>query len=239
MATSGITINQLTRNQFIEAALRTMGVLALDQTPTATEYTNATVKLNALIGELRPLGMGLWARQEYSFPVVAGTFSYTIGVGQTLNTAYPLKLLQAFKTNSVDDSHTPLEIIADYNFNLLPSDSSDSGSPIQLTYQPKINLGIIKLWPTPSTQDVSDGVTINLTYTRPFEYFINSTDTMDLPEEWVSPMIYGLAVRLAPEYSLPLPDRSMLFKEYESVLNNALSAGAEDASFYFQVDRRQ
>lgn len=236
MATSGITVNQLTRNQFIETALRTIAVLAIDQTPSATEYTNALVKLNALLGEFRSLGMALWARTTFSFPVVASTSAYNIGTGQTLNTPYPLKMLQAYRTDSTNSTHVPMEIVANFNYNLFPTNSS--GSPIQLNYQPKINLGVVSIWPTPNAGDVTSGITVNLVYTRPYEYFSAAADTLDMAEEWVQAVIYGLAVRIAPEYGVPIQERQILMSEYKDVLANALSAGTEDGSLFFQPDSR-
>ena len=235
MATSGITTNQLTRNQFIEAALRTLGVLALDQTPSATEYTNALVKLNALIGEFRVKGLQVWQRTSYTMSLTNGTSSYNIGSGQTLNTPYPLHLLQAVRLDANSGTRITIDIIADYNFNLLPSNSS--GVPIQVTYQPKMNMGVIKVWPTPDSYAATN-VTLQLTYLRPLEYFSASTDTADFPEEWVSAIIYGLAVRLAPEYGVPLQDRSLLIKEAEQYLNVAEENSFEDASFFIQPHRK-
>ena len=230
MATSGVTTNQLTRNQFIEAALRTLGVLAIDQTPSATEYTNALVKLNALVGEFRVKGLMVWQRTTYTMSLTA-TNTFNIGTGQTLNTPYPIHLLQAMRLDANTSTRIPMEIIADANYNLLPS--STSGVPIQLTYQPKMNMGVIKVWPTPDAYSVSN-VTILLTYLRPLEYFSASTDTADFPEEWVSAIIYNLAVRMAPEYGIPLEDRSLLIKEANAYLENAEDNAFEDASFFIQ-----
>jgi hypothetical protein len=235
MATSGITTNQLTRNQFIEAALRTLGVLAIDQTPSTTEYTNALVKLNALIGELRVRGLLVWQRTSYTMALTA-TNTFNIGTGQTLNTPYPIHMLQAMRLDANTSTRIQMEIIADANYNLLPS--SSSGVPLQITYQPKMNMGVIKVWPTPDTYSVSN-VTILLTYLRPLEYFSASTDTADFPEEWVSPIIYGLAVRLAPEYGVPLEDRQLLLKEYNMYLENAENNAFEDASIFFQPKARE
>ena len=235
MATSGITTNQLTRNQFIEAALRTLGVLAVDQTPSATEYTNAAVKLNALIGEFRVKGLQVWQRTSYTMSLVNGTSTYNIGSGQTLNTPYPLHLLQAIRLDATQGTRITIDIIADYNFNLLPSNSS--GVPIQVTYQPKMNMGVIKVWPTPDSYAATN-VTLLLTYLRPLEYFSASTDTADFPEEWVSAIIYGLAVRMAPEYGVPLQDRSLLIKEAEQYLKTAEETSLEDASLFIQPTRK-
>lgn len=235
MSTSGITTNQLTRNQFIEAALRTLGVLALDQTPSATEYTNASVKLNALIGEFRAKGLQVWQRTAYTMNLTNGTSTYNIGVGQTINTPYPLHLLQAVRLDSTQGTRITMDVIADYNFNLLPANSS--GVPIQVTYQPKLNLGVIKVWPTPDSYAATN-VSILLTYLRPIEYFNSSTDTADFPEEWVSAIIYGLAVRMAPEYGVPLQDRSLLIKEAEQYLKTAEENSFEDASLFIQPHRK-
>ena len=235
MSTSGVTTNQLTQYQFIDAALRTLGVLALDQTPTSTEYTNALVKLNGLVGELRVKGLQIFQRTTYTMTLTNGTSSYNIGNGLTLNTPYPLHLLQAIRLDANSSTRVDMDIIANSNFNRLPSNSS--GVPIQITYQPKMNMGVVQLWPTPDNYSATN-VTIQLTYLRPLEYFSSSTDTADFPEEWVSAIIYNLAVRLAPEYGIPLQDRSLLIKEAETYLKTAEDNSFEDGSIFFQPEVR-
>jgi len=235
MSTSGVTTNQLTQYQFIDAALRTLGVLALDQTPTSTEYTNALVKLNGLVGELRVKGLQIFQRTTYTMTLVDGISSYNIGTGLTLNTPYPLHLLQAIRLDANSSTRVDMDIIANSNFNRLPSNSS--GVPIQITYQPKMNMGVVQLWPTPDNYSATN-VTIQLTYLRPLEYFSSSTDTADFPEEWVSAIIYNLAVRLAPEYGIPLQDRSLLIKEAETYLKTAEDNSFEDGSIFFQPEVR-
>lgn len=234
MSTSGISVNQLTQNQFIEAALRKLNVIADGQTPDAIHYTNGTLAFNALIGEFRSLGMPLWARNSYSFAVTLSTSSYTIGTGQTLNTPYPIKILQAYRVDSGNTTRIPIEIQPDFNFNLYPS--SSGGRPIQLSYQPKINLGTIKIWPVPDADAVSNS-TVTIVYQRPTEYMNTSTDTLDMPEEWYNAIIYGLAQRLAPEWGIPLPDRQMLGGEAKMMLDRVLENGTEDGSMYFQPYR--
>lgn len=234
MATSGIVSNQLTRNQFIEAALRKLNVLAAGATPTTEDYTNGTFALNALLGEFRALGMPLWARTEYTMSLSASTSSYTIGTGMTIDTPYPIRILQAWRNDTNNSTRIPVEIVSNFNFNLAPS--SSGGFPTQLTYQPKVNSGVIQVWPTPDSSAAS-GCTITLVYTRPTEYISISTDTMDFPEEWYSAIIYALAVRLAPEWGIPLPDRQMLKKESDEYLGIALSNSTEEASFYFQINK--
>lgn len=228
MTTSSTYEYQLTRNQIIESALRKLGVLAEGQTPSAQNYTDGAMALNTVISQLRAIGMPLWARTEHTFTPTTGT--YTIGTGMTLNVPFPVKLLQAFRTDS--NANIPMELVAREDFNILPT--SSSGSPIKLTYQPFVNYGVVKLWPTPASTNTS---TVTLVYQRSFQYFTTSSETLDFPEEWYNAIIYNLAVRLAPEWGVPLPDRQLLIQEAKAYTEDALMTGAEDSSFYVQPMR--
>lgn len=234
MTTSGIYTVQYTRNELIEAALRKLGVLADGQTPSATNYTNGTIALNSATAELRALKVPLWARATYSFTPVATTQTYQIGTGKTLDTVFPLHILQAFRQDNSNTTRIPLEVVSNYNFNMYPINSG--GMPIQLTYQPFVNYGEIKLWPVPDASATSS--TITIVYQKPFQYFVNSTDTMDFPEEYYNAIIYKLAVLLAPEWGIPLQDRQLLRAEAKEHLDSVLETGEEDASLFWQPRNR-
>ena len=230
MAASGIYAYQLTRNQLIESALRKLGVLAEGQTPSTQNYSDGMMALNTVISQLRAVGMPLWARSEYTFTPTTNT--YTIGPGMTLSTPFPVKLLQAFRTET--GAKIPLEIVAREDFNILPT--SSNGSPIKINYQSFVNYGTISLWPTPASTNTA---TVTLVYQRPYQYFTTSTETMDFPEEWYTAIIYHLAVRLAPEWGVPLPDRQMLMQEAKMYTEDAAMVGQEDGSFFVMPERRQ
>lgn len=236
MSTSGSTLWEMTRNQLIEAALRKLGVLARGQTPDTEDYTNGTFALNAVVAELQTIGMPLWKRTEYTFPLVAAQAAYTIGVGQSLNTAFPLKLQQAVLTDTNSSSTLDMQIISIYEYNSL-SPLNSSGEPVQICYQPQINLGTITVWPTPDTTAAANK-TIKLVYQEPFDDFVSSTDTPDFPKEWHQTIIYKLALALAPEYGTPLGDIGMLIQMSDKHEQTALSFGTDETSIYFQVDRR-
>ena len=230
MTTSSTYSYQLTRNEIIQSALRKLGVLAEGQTPSTQNYADGMMALNTVISQLRAVGMPLWARSEYTFTPTTST--YTIGTGMTLSTPFPVKLLQAFRTES--GAKIPMEIVAREDFNILPT--SSSGSPIKINYQPFVNYGTISLWPTPASSNTS---TITLVYQRPYQYFTTSTETADFPEEWYNAIIYHLAVRLAPEWGVPLPDRQMLLQEAKMYTEDAAMVGQEDGSFFVMPERRQ
>ncbi len=228
MATSGTYAYQLSRNEIIESALRKLGVLAEGQTPSTQNYSDGAMALNTVVAQLKAIGMPLWARSEYTFTPT--TNSYTIGTGMTLGTTFPVRLLQAFRTEN--GAKIPMDLVAREDFNILPTNST--GTPLKVNYQPYINYGVISLWPTPLSTNTA---TITLVYQRPFQYFTASTHTMDFPEEWYNAIIYHLAVRLAPEWGVPLPDRQMLMQEAKTYTEDALMTGQEDASLFLQPMR--
>ena len=229
MTTSSSYSYQLTRDELITASLRKLAVLAEGQTPSAQNLADGTMALNGAIAMLRSKGLPLWARNEYTFTPT--TSVYNIGVGMTLNTPFPVKLLQAVRNSS--NAKIPMELTAREDFNILPV--SSSGSPLKVNYQPFINYGVISLWPVPSSTNTES---ITLTYQRPFQYFTSSTETLDFPEEWYNALIYTTAVLLAPEWSIPLQDQQRLEGQAEKYTRMAEEVGSEDASFYIQPQRR-
>jgi hypothetical protein len=232
MTTSNSYSVQYTRDQLSTAALRKLGVLAAGQIPTPGNLSDAAEAFNMLISMMRAKGMPMWARTTYSFIPTSTVSSYNIGTGQTLNTPYPLKLLQVYRTT--DGTRIDMDIDADFNFNQLPPGSS--GIPIKVTYQALNNYGVVQLWPTPDTSTAT--TTITMVYQRPFQYFTSSTNTMDFPEEWYVPLVYQLAVLLAPEWGIPLQDRQALKMEAKEYLDEVLGMGSEDASMFIQPYRQ-
>lgn len=233
MATSGVTTWQLTQDSLVQSALRKLEVIGDGVVSTSTQTANAVLALNAMLKTFIAKGMPLWAINEYTFSLTAA-HNYTIGVGQTLNTPAPLKIIQATLTNTADSTGIPLTIYTHYDYNLLTNTGS-TGVPIALEYEPLNQRGTIKLWPKPDTNTISTR-RVTIVYQRPFEDMVSSTDTLDFPQWWSEPIIYGLAWRLAPEYGIPASERAQLKQEAQMLLEEALSFGTEEGSFKFQPD---
>lgn len=228
MTTSSVFSYQLTRDELITAALRKLSVLAEGQTPTAQNLADGQVALNSAIAQMRSIGMPLWSRYEYT--ITPTTNQYTIGEGYTLNTPYPVRLLQAYRTDN--NAKIPMEIVAREDYNILPT--SSSGTPLKVNYQQYVNYGVLSLWPTPASTNTS---TVTFVYQRPFQYFTSASDTMDFPEEWYNALIYTTAVLLAPEWSVPLQDRQALRAEAKEYVAAAEDTGQETGSFFVQPQR--
>jgi hypothetical protein len=126
-----------------------------------------------------------------------------------------------------------VEVIADSEFGLLNVGST--GRPTSCTYQPFINYGVLKVWPTPDSEAASNW-TLDLTYQSPFEGFTAASETPDFPQEWQMALIWALAADLAPEYGLPITDRDRLDKKAKEYMDMAMSGGMEDASLFIKPD---
>lgn len=231
MSTSGTTAWKINRDETINAALRKLAVLSGGSSPEAYQIADATQALNAMIKGFIADGMPVWAIKSYTFSVITGQAQYLIGTGQALNTPHPLKVIQAWRSQGSNTSNIPMNVYTDYNYNLLPLAVS-SGTPINLYYQPLNVYGAINLWPKPSDATTQ----ITLRYQRPFEDLNIATDDFDFPVYWSEAMIYGLAMRLAPEYGVPLQDRAALEKQAMYFKELALSYGTEEGSLMFQPD---
>lgn len=231
MSTSGTVAWTLKRDAIINAALRKLSVLSGGSSPQTYEVTNAAEALNAMCKGFAADGMPIWAIKSYAFTTVANTSTYVIADGQTINAAVPLKVLQAERISTSGAANVPMNVMNQYDFNLLPVNAS-AATPVTLNYQPLASYGIIRLWPKPDTSTTS----ITIHYQRPFEDINNNTDDIDVPPYWMEALIYGLAWRLSPEYGTPIQDRAVLAKEAEYFHQQALSFGTEEGSLLIMPD---
>lgn len=234
MSTSGVTTFEMARDDIINSALRKVGAVSEGQVASPQAITDAAMALNALLKTFQAKGMPLWAIQETLFPLTS-TRQYTIGIGATINTPAPLKIIQAtlLDTSNPDaENILPMNIYTHFDYNLLTTQDS-SGYPIHLMYEPLWPTGTINIWPTPDSYSISNRK-IRIVYQRPFDDFVSSTDTPDFPSYWSEALVYGLAWRLAPEYGVPLQVWQLMAKEAEYFLDEALSFGTEEGSFSIQ-----
>jgi len=235
MTTSTTTLFQMTRDAIINSALRKLSVLGEGVVANAQQLTDGAEALNTVLADFQSLGMPLWKRQELGITLVAGQKEYTLGTGLAINVPYPLKVTQANLALTGSATRLNMEIIAHYTYNNLPV--TTNGTPVQVSYQPFIESGVLSVWPTPDTS-LPAGSQVILTYTAPFYKFTSGTETADIPQEWYNALVYQLALMLADEYSLPLEERGWLEKQSDKRLATALSSASEETSVFFYPDRR-
>ncbi len=109
MTVSSTTTFNLTSDQLVNAALRKLAVLGDGQSPSATQLSNGTQTLNAMLKTFTVKGMPLWVISEYSLTMTATT-TYTFGIGQTINIAAPLKVTQVVRVTTTGGNRVPLNV---------------------------------------------------------------------------------------------------------------------------------
>jgi hypothetical protein len=241
MALSGSTNYTTTRNDIINRALRIIGAVGQGETlnPSSGVYTEAAQALNELLKEWVADGMQLWKIFEDSITLTASTASYTIGIGATVNTVAPTKILQAYLRNTAESTDTPVELITRYEY-LMLSNKTSTGFPSQLFYNPPGVVatemaGTIQIWPTPTTAVATD-YTLRTLGMHAMQDFDASTDTADLPNFYYNALCWGLADQLSYEYGLPFAERSMITKKADSHYEKAKGYDREEGSVYLQPD---
>jgi hypothetical protein len=238
MAVSGDTTWTMTQAAIVNAAFRKIGIAVDGNTATTTQIANANEALNNVVFSLYAQGMPIWAMTTTFFTPVLGQIAYpvglTTGTQTNLTIPAPLKITQAFSRDNVSNTDIPMNIYTQYNYNLL-STKINQGYPVHLWYQPGNQTGTITIWPAPDQYTASHRV-IYFVYQRPFDQFDATTDTPDFPQVWLEPLIYSLAHRMAPEFGLPLSEQDKLNEMANTLIQNALSFGTEEGSFFIQPD---
>lgn len=233
MSTSNITTFSMTSTQLVNAAARKLAVLGDGDAPTATQMANGVEAMNAMLKTFTTKGMPLWVMSEYAVTPTASR-SYTMGVGTAINIPAPVKVTQVILRDNISGSTIPMSVKSHYDFNLL-SGASSAGVPITYWYEPLNQTGVLHVWPSPDNYTIANRSFV-MTYQRPFQDMVGPNDTLDFPQWWHEAIIYGLASRLAPEFGVPLQDRTTLKQEAKEFLDEALSFGTEEGSLFLQPD---
>lgn len=181
-----------TARDIIKRAMLEVGVLTKGESPSADEADDALATMNALLSSWSNYGDLIYSRTKETFSLSSSP-SYTIGSGQTFNTARPIQIIDAYVTSGTVDY--PLVIITEETYDHIPFKTAAIGLPEYLTYNNAYPYGTITLYPVP---DGSYSITL-LT-----EKALTSLSTLDtvisFPEGVERALVKNLAVELAPQY---------------------------------------
>ena len=190
----------LTVNDIIKSSFRVMGVTAKSEVPTSDEMQDGLQALNMMIDSWSARNLLTMAEINENFPLVAGTASYTIGIGQTFNTSKPYQVTGAYirDSNSID---LPLDIINRNQYDQI-IDKWVQARPTALMYDPgqtqqATNTGTIFLYYTP---DASTAYTLFLSSRKPLSEFTALTSNVTFDKAYSEALKYHLAIRMWREY---------------------------------------
>jgi hypothetical protein len=216
------------------------------QTPTTSQYTKAIQALNYMLTAWQADGLQLWARKETSFALTQGNIDYSIGSGATINVYRPLKIYQAWRRDATNDIDVPLELVSEKDYANYANKLTE-GTPIALYYSPRYESNSVQEGPTaaglikiyqPADSWHATNTTVYIKYQRPFTDFNATTDTLDFPQEWNEAIKYGLAVRLAPVYGIPMLEYDRLKAMAKEVKEEVMGFDTEWESLKLQPKTR-
>ncbi|MDH5426182.1 MAG: hypothetical protein OEY29_14430 [Gammaproteobacteria bacterium] len=165
---------------------------------------------------------------------VSTTESVTLISNYGVNIARPERLLEVNRINS--NNRSEMTVLSQNEYRNLPN-LTTTGTPIQYHYERRTGAGRMYIWPVADATSVSDD-TIELVYQSQIEDMDASTDDLDMPPEWLEPVIWGLADRLAQRYGMKGSERDRLQAKAEYMIKLAKDYDYEDGSVYMQPERR-
>lgn len=152
MTTSGTYSLDVTRDQIIEASLRTLGVIGSGETATTEDRTNCAFALNLLLKTLPIETWLLWCYNDVAVPLTSGTSTYTIGpVGDVVGVR-PLRIAKGWlrNTNVTPNIDQPMTQLARADYDML-TPKQTPGSPVNFYYDPQLTNGVLYTWPVINT----------------------------------------------------------------------------------------
>jgi hypothetical protein len=179
----------------IKASLRKVGGMSVGETLDSDRQSAALQALQSMLRSWSQMQILVHASTEESITLIAAKTSYTWGSGGDINSDRPHQIYEAFVRDSGDTDY-PVTIYTEGEFQRITS-KSISGRPTVAYYKPSYPLGTLFLNP------VADAIeTLHVFCYKPFtetSSFGTVADTLALPVGYEEPVIYNLAIRLAPE----------------------------------------
>ncbi|MCI0564104.1 MAG: hypothetical protein MN733_36980 [Nitrososphaera sp.] len=173
-----------------------------------------------------------------------GTTSLTLAAGLTTAAASGNRVYffttRAFRPETVLDvylvtasSGSRRELTRTPESTIQNLDQTEEGQPIQYCFRQMLDDSVLRIWPRWSNGETY----IEARIIYPYDDMDAASDTLAFPPAAYEAIVYGLAVRLAPDYKLPLQERLVLKQEAEPMIEAMFAALTEQTSIYFQPER--
>lgn len=181
----------MTALQLLKASYR---LLVGEDDPSTEVLDNGLLALNAILSEWGTTPWGTYTTQQETHTLTAGTASYTIGSGGTINTTRPTEILGAFVRSGTTDY--PLRILSVGDYRKFP-EKTTQGTPSGIYYATAYPLATIYLYPVPSAT-----MTLYFDSRKALSAYASTAVSLALPPEYETALKYATAIDWAPELSV-------------------------------------
>jgi len=156
--------------------------------------------LNGMLETWANEGLPVYGTTLVSHTLVASTGSYTIGAaGADITATRPIRILEAFIRDSSGYDRR-LSILPIEEYDRITDKDTETSYPRRLYYDPTWDDGTIYLWPVPDTAN-----TLFIRFENQLGPFAATTTSFSLPPGYQEAVEFNLAVRLAPQYQVEVP----------------------------------
>lgn len=142
-----------------------------------------------------------------------------------------LLTLQASRPGNYNE--VPMTIMARSDYMDQPNKLTQ-GTPTQWFYSPQRDTGLFYIWPVPALTSWA----VRFTGYRPIQDFLDPTNTADMPQEWVLPLIWNLSKELAVSYGVPTETWNRIKEMADNYALLAISYDREDQPIQFGLEQR-
>ncbi len=180
----------------ITASLKDLGVLAAGEVPTAQDSADCLDGLNRLIDQWAAERLMIYTETRTTWTIVSGTQTYTVGVGGTVNIAWPSYIEHV---NFQDTSVTPtleyqMQPLTDDAWSKLPQRTLQSPFPTCWYFDYAFPLANLSLWPVPTSSTLQGVIYAPTAVTQ----FTSTATTISLPPGYWRMLVKNLAAEMAP-----------------------------------------
>lgn len=182
-----------TAQTVINRALRLIGALDPEESPTTNETANVLEALNGLIDSWRNDRLIVWSIATVTKTLTPADGTYTIGSGADINTTRPVRIEGAYVTQSGTDY--PVEVISEAAYRAIADKATQSDLPQFVYYDPAVANGTVYLWPVPSAANV-----LTMSVWAPISTLATAGTTVTLPPGYERALASNLAIDIAPEF---------------------------------------
>jgi hypothetical protein len=174
----------MTAAEVITMAMAETGALALGEAPTAAELADGITRLNLLLKSFAAEGITPWTDIDGQATITGGNASVVLS-------PRPIELSEARIVIS-STNERPLSRWEQADYARLPNKAA-VGTPTAYSLRFTSTSVTMRVWPVPSTN-----MTVKYGYARVIDDVAAGSDTLDVPQMWLKPLIMILAEDFIP-----------------------------------------
>jgi hypothetical protein len=229
MTVSGSTSFAMNAVQIIDKAFHRLGKASEGEATSARMYEDGLSSLNLIIKSKIGATDRLSLMAEGTLSLVANQSTYTLA------NPFPVRISSVRRLNT-SGYEVPLNELSRQEYFDTPNKTVSPSVPVSFYFDPQRDNGVLYLWPAPDATAVAD-YTLNYSYLRRPDDMIASSDSLDMPQEWLDPVIWMLADDLETEYPVNDPRLAMKITAKAAEGKQMLDYfDTESASVFLQPD---